>query len=328
MKVLFIGGTGVISYESSLLALDKGIDLTILNRGNRSFDSLRMARHLKADVRDSESIRGAIGDVDYDVVVDWLAYEKEHIELDYHLFAGSVKQYIFISTATVYQTPDTSLPITEGLPMGNENWGYSQKKIECERYLDYLYKDKGFPATIIRPSHTYDKTKIPMYGYYTDLDRIMRGKEVIIHGDGTSVWTLTNSRDFAKGLVGLLGNMKSVGEAFHITSDEILTWNQIYKVIAAEIGCDLKLVKIPTDFIARYSDDLREKLLGDKAVSKVFDNSKIKKYVPGFKAEIPYHEGVKEVIQYYRQNSSACVIHNEYNDMIDRIISDFKDRFL
>src|SRR3954447_19090465 len=227
LKVLFIGGTGVISSACSDLAVDRGIDLYVLNRGASSQRPLPAKAHLlQGDIRDAASARAALDGLDFDVVVDWVAFTPEHVQADIDLFAGRTRQYVFISSASAYQTPPTLLPVRESTPLRNPAWRYSQEKIACEDLLVRAYRETGFPMTIVRPSHTYDRTLVPCDGGWTVIDRMRRGKEVVVHGDGTSLWTLTHHVDFAKGFVGLLGLPQAIGDSFHITSDEVLTWNQ------------------------------------------------------------------------------------------------------
>ena len=240
MKVLFIGGTGVISSACSQLAVECGFDLYLLNRGESKREIPKGANVLNADIRDKNSVEKAIGTHNFDVVVDWIAFTLEHIETDIELFKDRTNQYIFISSASAYQTPPTNLPVTESTPLYNPFWQYSQNKIACEERLIKAYREENFPVTIVRPSHTYDETMLPLKGRFTVIDRMRKGKKVIVHGDGTSLWTLTHHTDFAKGFVGLLGNSHAVGEAFQITSDEVLTWNQIYELAAQAAGTTAK----------------------------------------------------------------------------------------
>ncbi|MGA7304004.1 MAG: NAD-dependent epimerase/dehydratase family protein, partial [Rhodothermales bacterium] len=225
MKVLFIGGTGIISSACSRLAVENGIDLYLLNRGKSIRSVPESATVLNADFYDHDSVRSLLGSQRFDVVVDWIAYAPDRIEADLELFRDRTDQYIFISSASAYQTPPESLPVTESTPLDNPFWEYSRNKIACEERLMRAYREVGFPVTIVRPSHTYDATSIPLFGGYTAIDRMRKGKKIVVHGDGTSLWIMTHHRDFAKGFVGLLGNERAIGEAFHITSDEVLTWN-------------------------------------------------------------------------------------------------------
>ena len=321
MKVLFIGGTGVISSACSDLALARGIELYLLNRGQSSRPLPEGANVLQGDIRDGESARAALGDNTFDVVVNWIAFTPEHIEKDLELFRGRTGQYVFISSASAYQKPPAFLPITESTPLANPFWQYSRDKIACEERLLRAYRDEGFPMTIVRPSHTYDQTMLPLDGRYTVVDRMRRGERVIVHGDGTSLWVLTHYRDFAKGFVGLLGNPHALGEAFHITSDELLTWNQIFEIIARAAGVSAEIVHVPSEQIARYNARWGEGLLGDKAHSVIFDNSKVKRVVPDFVATIPFAQGAEEIMAWHDADPARQVVDDERNKLIDAIIA-------
>jgi nucleoside-diphosphate-sugar epimerase len=299
MKVLFIGGTGVISSACSQLSVARGIDLYLLNRGRTSRLVPPSAHLIQTDIRDRKAVEDAIAGQTFDVVVDWVAFTPEHIETDLDLFRGRTGQYIFISSASAYQTPPASLPVTESTPLDNPFWDYSREKIACEQRLIQAYRGEKFPITFVRPSHTYDRTLLPVHGGYTIIDRMRRGKKVIVHGDGTSLWTLTHHVDFAKGFIGLLGEPRAIGEAFHITSDEVLTWNQIYANLARSAGVEPRLVHIPSELIAAFDPDWGAGLLGDKSHSMIFDNSKIKRIVPDFVATIPFARGAVEIIAWY-----------------------------
>lgn len=320
MKVLFIGGTGVISSACSQLAVDQGIELYLLNRNQSIRRVPESAYILRGDIHDQASLKSILDGKTFDVVVDWIAFNPDHIEADLELFKGKIRQYIFISSASVYQTPPKHLPIAESTPLDNPYWEYSQMKIACEERLMKAYREEQFPVTIVRPSHTYDQTSLPVYGRYTIVDRMKKGKKVIVHGDGASLWVLTHHQDFAKGFNGLLGNEKTIGEAFHITSDELLTWNQIYQMIADAAGTNVNIVHIPSDVIAKFDKEWGANLLGDKSHSMVFDNSKIKQYVPDFKAMIPFSKGVKEIISWFNTDKSRQVINEEQNRLFDKII--------
>ena len=328
MKVLFIGGTGKISSACSQLAVDQGIELYLLNRGQTSArPAPKEAIILNGNIYDSNSAKQAIGELKFDCVVDWIAYTPKDIENDLSLFADRTGQYIFISSASAYQKPLQKLPITEATPLANPFWEYSRNKIECEERLMHAYREENFPITIVRPSHTYDKTMIPLKGGYTAVDRMKKGKKVIIHGDGTSLWVLTHHRDFAKGLVGLLGNKHAIGEAFQITSDELLSWNQIINIIANAAGTEPKIIHIPSDLIAAHDKQWGEELLGDKSTSVVFDNSKIKKFVPGFEAAIQFTQGAKEIMNWYNADLSRQIIDKSINHLMDKIIAAYESAF-
>lgn len=324
MKVLFIGGTGIISSACAPLAIEQGIDLYLLNRGQTSRPVPEGAHILRGDIRDRDSVKRALGDMAFDVVVNWIAFTPEHIETDLELFRGKTGQYIFISSASVYQTPPVNLPVTESTPLDNPYWAYSQAKIACEDRLIRAYREEKFPVTIVRPSHTYDRTVIPFEGRYTAIGRMRQGKKVIVHGDGTSLWVLTHHQDFAKGFVGLLGNSHAIGEAFHITSDQLLTWNQIFEIVARAAGTEARIVHIPSDIIARFNPDWGAGLLGDKAHSMIFDNSKIKRIVPDYAATIPFSRGVEEIIAWYDADPARQVVDSALDRQMDEIIAAYE----
>jgi len=328
MKVLFIGGTGVLSSACSELAIARGMDLYHLNRGiSANIRNVQGAKIIIADIRDVEAARKAIKDHHFDVVVDFIAFEPTHIENDIELFSGKTNHFIFISSASAYQVPET-LPVTEETPLDNPFWEYSRKKIGCEEALKAAYAKTGFPYTIVRPSHTYDKTKIPAVGGYTVLHRMLQGLPVVLHGDGTSIWTLTYNKDFAVGLVGLFGNRNAINEAFHITSDEWLTWNQIYATLAAELQVKPTIVHIPSEVIVKYNNEIGDGLLGDKAHSMLFDNSKIKRFVPDFSPLVKFKDGAKEVIKWYKENTITEEVDKDINDFMDLIIADYAGKFV
>jgi nucleoside-diphosphate-sugar epimerase len=324
MKVLFIGGTGIISSASSRLALSRGIDLYLLNRGQSSRPAPDGAKVLHGDIRDPQSARAALGSLEFDAVVNWIAFMPEHIETDLELFRNRTGQYIFISSASAYQTPPVALPVTESTMLDNPFWQYSRNKIACEERLVAAYRQEKYPITIVRPSHTYDRTLLPMDGGYTVVDRMLRGKKVIVHGDGSSLWTLTHHADFAKGFVGLLGNARAIGEAVHITSDEWLTWNQIFEIVAHAAGTKARIVHVPSDLLAAYDPNWGAGLLGDKTHSLIFDNSKIKRLVPDFAATIPYSRGAEEAMAWYNADASRRKVNEEFDQLCDRIISAYE----
>ncbi len=322
MKVLFIGGTGTISYSSTLLAKEKGIDLYLLNRGKSELRPIpEGVRLLKADIRDPNSVAEALGTLKFDAVADFIAFTPEHIETDLALFRGKTGQYLFISSASAYQTPPSTLPVTESTLLDNPAWEYSRNKIACEERLARAYREEKFPFTIVRPSHTYDQVYIPVHGGWTVVDRMLRGLPVIVHGDGSSLWTLTHSSDFAKGFVGLLGNSHAIGEVYHITSDEWLTWDQIHQVIAKALGLEARIVHVPSDLIAAYDADWGDSLLGDKTHSFVLDNSKIKKAVPGFACTKPFSVGIQESLDWYHADPDRQVVDGQFNALCERILA-------
>ena len=325
MNVLFVGGTGIISSACARLALARGIDVTFLCRGKTGRHPVaRGAKVLHGDVRDPQSVRAALGQHRFDVVVQWVGFVPSHIELDIDLFGGRVGHYIFISSASAYQTPPSRLPVTESTPLHNPHWQYSRDKIACEERLVAAYRADGFPATIVRPSHTYDLGLLPVHGGWTVVDRMRRGLPVIVHGDGTSLWTLTHHEDFARGFVGLLGRGETVGDAFHITSDETLTWDQIHEVLARAAGVAPHLVHVPSDLIAAFDRDWGASLLGDKAHSMVFDNTKIKRLVPDFRAVIPYADGARAQVAWYDAEAARRVVDGPTNETFERILGAYR----
>jgi nucleoside-diphosphate-sugar epimerase len=324
VKVLFIGGTGTISSACSRLAVARSIELVMFNRGRTDRPIPEGARVLYGDIRDRASVESALGDATFDVVVNWVSYTPEHVEADIELFGGRTGQYIFISTASAYHKPILSLPITESTPLHNPYWAYSRAKIACEERLVRAYREEGFPVTIVRPSHTYDRTRLPIQGRYTVVDRMRKGKKVIVHGDGSSLWVLTHHTDFAKGFVGLLGNHHAIGDTFHITSDEVLSWNQIFTILAHAAGVEPRLVHIPSELIAAFDPEWGAGLLGDKAHSVIFDNTKIKRLVPDFAATIPYSQGAREVLAWFDADPTRQVVDDEANRLMDRIITAYE----
>ena len=324
MKVLFIGGTGVISSACSKLAIEKGIDLYHLNRGQTTRTVLKGVKQLRGDIRDFQSMQSLLKDTLFDVVVNWIVYTPEQLETDLKLFSGHTGQYIFISTASAYQTPPAYLPVTESTSLNNPFWTYSQQKIACEDRLVHAFREENFPMTIVRPSHTYDQTILPVSGGYTTVNRMRQNKKVIVHGDGTSLWTLTHHADFAVGFVGLLGHPAAIGEAIHITSDEALTWNQIYTIVANAAGVEKPdLLHVPSDIINRFDEEWGAGLLGDKQHSMIFDNTKIKRLVPEFVATIPFHQGVHEIIEWYDADPARRVIDEKLDQTMDKIVEAF-----
>jgi len=327
MRVLFIGGTGIISSASTRLAAERGIELYVLNRGQSWRPIPDEVTRLMGDIRDQESARQAIGKLEFDAVVDWVAFTPEHIETDLELFRQRTAQYIFISSASAYQTPPARLPVTESTILDNPIWQYSRDKIACEERLVRAYREEHFPCTIVRPSHTYDCTLLPPHGGWTVIDRMRRGEPVVVHGDGTGVWTLTHHRDFAKGLVGLLGREDAVGETFHITSDEWLTWDRIHHVLARVADTTAEIVHVPSEIIQRYDREWGESLLGDKTHSMIFDNSKIKRFVPDFAATIPFSRGAEEIIAWYDADPSRRNVDEELDRTMSQIVEDWRQAF-
>jgi nucleoside-diphosphate-sugar epimerase len=322
MDILIIGGTGNISSEVTPLLISQGHNITIASTGNTPVPP--ECRHIKVDRFNPDEFAKKLKNIGrFDVAVDFKAFTPEHCKADYEAFRGKIGQFIFISSATVYQKPHVKIPITEDTPRGNSFWPYAQDKIACEEYLESIYCD-GFPVTIVRPSHTFGKTWIPspISGHgFTVSRRMLDGREFIIHDKGDSLWTLTASSDFAKGFVGLVGNKAAIGEAFHITSDEANSWNGIYKILAETIGAkDIRPVYIPTSFIAEVYPEARGALMGDKAENGVFDNSKIKKFVPGFQCEKTFARAIKESIDWFTADEKRRAVDPEEDELIDRII--------
>lgn len=329
MKALFIGGTGTISTAISRKLLEEGHELWLINRGNGN-DRLPAGAHIiTADINDEETVLKKLEGQKFDVVADFIAFVPEQLERDYRLFQGRTKQFIYISSASAYQKPLSDYRITEGTPLANPYWEYSRNKIAGEEILMKLYREKGFPVTVVRPSHTYDERSVPVgihgkNGSYQVLKRMMEGKRVIIHGDGTSLWTVTFNRDFAKGFVGLMGNIHAIGEAVQITGDETLTWNQIYQTVADALGVPLRPFYVSTEFLSACDGgvyDLRGGLWGDKANSVSFDNSKLKRLVPGFTTTLRFDQGVREAISYIMSHPECQREDPEFDEWCDAVIA-------
>jgi len=321
MKVLFIGGTGIISSGCVQLALDRGMDVTLLNRGKSFRATPESARVIEADIRDFDATKTALGNNTYDVVAEFTGFVPGHIETDLKLFSGKVGQYLYISSASAYQTPPQKVPVTEETPLENPVWEYSRNKIACEARLMKAYKETGFPVTIVRPSHTYDETLLPFDGGWTVVDRMLKRKPVIVHGDGTSLWTITYNADFAKGFVGLFGKKEAIGEAFHITSDEWLTWNQIFGLVADAFGVKPRLVHVPSDLIAQFDHAWGDGLLGDKAHSFMLDNRKIKALVPDFICTVPFSEGIRKVSRWYLSHPEHQIVNPVFDANCECILT-------
>jgi nucleoside-diphosphate-sugar epimerase len=325
LKVLFLGGSGVISSACSSLAISRGIELTVLNRGQSTHRPLPAgATLLSADIRDPQAVQAALGDREFDAVVDWVAFTPAQVRTDIDLFEARTKQYVFISSASTYQKPPARMPVVESTPLRNSYWQYARDKIACEELLVAAYRDRGFPATIIRPSHTYDKTSVPFDGGWTAIHRMREGREVVVHGDGTSLWTLTHHTDFAAGFVPLLGHPAAIGDAFHITSDEALTWNQIAETLAAAAGVEARIVHVPSDAIAVADPEWGAGLLGDKAHSMVFDNSKLRQIVPDFAATIPFHLGAREILAWYDEDPSRQRVDTRLETVMDALVDAYR----
>jgi nucleoside-diphosphate-sugar epimerase len=329
MKVLFIGGTGNISASVSRLAIDRDIELYLLNRGKR-ISAIPGAKSIVGDINRREEIESVLKGYTWDAVVNWIAFTEQDIARDFELFEGRTKQYVFISSASVYQKPLAFPFVTESTPLANPFWQYSRDKIACEMKLNSYYRQEQFPITIVRPSLTYDTViPVPIGGWteYTIVDRIKKGKRIIVHGDGSSLFTITHADDFAKGFLGLLGHQQAIGESFHITSDEILTWNQIHEALAEAVECEAKIVHVPSEILATINEDLRGSLIGDKAASIIFDNTKIKRFVPGFKAMIPFKQGIQRTIQWFETDPARQIIRKETNAWMEKIINRYENAF-
>ena len=329
MKVLFIGGTGIISTACTQLAASRGIDLTLLTRGRRAAGLPPGVKTVTADIEDIAATSRALAGQAFDAVVDWIAFEPAHIERDIELFRGRTRQFVFISSASAYQKPVGNYLITESTPLANPFWDYSQKKIACEDRLMQAYREEGFPITIVRPSLTYGETQITLAinswtRSFTVVDRMRRGKKVIVPGDGSSLWVITHNSDFAKGLVGLLAREQAIGHAFHITSDEVMCWDQWYRLTAEAAGAEPQLVHIASDFIAACIPEARGGLLGDKAASVVFDNTKIKRLVPGYCATVPFTQGIRRTIAWFDADPARKQIDDEANARWDKLIEAYE----
>ncbi|MCC6495556.1 MAG: SDR family oxidoreductase [Propionibacteriaceae bacterium] len=323
LRVLVLGGSGIISNGVVRHAAAIGHEVTVLNRG-RNLENGRPSappevHQLRADIRDRREVAEVLGRQDFDVVLTFLGFTPEQVQQDVDLFAGRTGQYIFISSASAYQTPPTRLPVTESTPLRNPYWQYSREKIACEDLLTAVYRDTGFPMTIVRPSHTYDPTMVPFDGGWTVVDRMLKGRPVIVPGDGTSLWTITHHTDFARALVGLFGHPQTLGEAVHITSDEAPTWNELYRTIGRAAGVEPVLLHLASDRIAAMDAELGAALLGDKANSMVFDNSKIRALVPGWRAQVPFARGAREIIAWHRSDPARQKIDSRMNDLFDQL---------
>src|SRR5690606_22917538 len=319
-RVLIIGGNGIISSSVSRLAVERGYEVTLLNRGRSTTrPAIQGAEVLIGDADDAASVASAVGDREFDVVANFRAFRPEQVEADVALFASRTAQYLFISSASAYQKPIALLPIVESTPLRNPFWQYSRDKIACEDVLVSAYRDAGFPMTIVRPSHTYDASLIPLEGGWTTLQRMLDGKPVIVHGDGTSWWTLTHARDFARSFVGLFGNPHAIGSTVHITGDESLTWDEITRLLGRALGVEPRIVHLASDAIAREIPAMGPGLVGDKAHSVLFDNTRIKTLVPGWVATTPFTEGALEIADWYLEDAARRVVNAELDAAFDRL---------
>lgn len=327
MKILFIGGTGTISMAITKLLLQRGHEVFLLNRGSRTGELPSFVNLIQADINNEDDVKSKIDGMKFDCVCDFIGFVPSQIERDYRIFNGKTKQFMYISSASAYHKPVKSYIINEGTSLANPYWEYSRNKIACEELLMKLYRENGFPVTIVRPSHTYDERSVPLgvhgkNGSWQVIKRMLEGKPVIIHGDGTSLWTMTHNSDFAVGFCGLVGNPHAIGEAFQITNDETLTWNQIYKCIADALGVELKACHVSSEFLAAVSDyDFTGSLIGDKSCSVVFDNSKLKKAVPEFKPVVHFEDGIRMTIKNVLSNSELQKDDPEFDQWCDKVIS-------
>jgi len=325
MRVLFIGGTGIISTACTKLAAQRGIEVTLLTRGRHAGTVPPGVTVLNLDVKDITAAARALAGASFDAVVDWIAFVPADVERDLELFSGHTKQFIFISSASAYQRPVSHYLITESTPLANPYWDYSRNKIACEERLMKAYRETDFPVTIIRPSLTYGDSQIPLVlnsweKPYTAIDRMLKGKKVVVPGDGSSLWVITHNSDFAKGLVGLLGHQQAIGHAFHITSDEVMTWDQWYRIVGAAIGVEPRIVHIPSDFLIACMPEWQGTLIGDKAVSVVFDNTKIKRFVPGYCATTSFAQGIRQTLAWFDADPSRKQIDATLNATLDKVI--------
>ncbi len=334
MKALFIGGTGTISTAISKKLLLQDWELYLLNRGSRNAVLTEGAEGLtgklieiQCDINDEADAALKLRDLSFDVVADFIAFGSDQVERDFRLFKDKTKQYIFISSASAYQKPLSDYRVSEATPLANPYWEYSRNKIECEDFLMKMYREQGFPVTIVRPSHTYDERSIPLgvhgrNGSYQVVKRIMDGKPVIIHGDGSSLWTMTHNSDFANAFIALMGNLHAIGEAVQITSDETLTWNQIYAAIAAAVGKPLKAVHISSDFLSEAGPyNFEGGLIGDKTNSVVFDNTKLKRLAPGWNAKVRFDQGIRHTVNYVLSHKEYQTEDAEFDEWCDKIIT-------
>lgn len=323
-RVLFLGGGGLISSACAQAALDRSFEVVIVNRGQSHKRPIpNGCEVLTADVRDPQALRAALAGRHFDVAVNFVAFTPEHLRPDIETFAPNgpfpVRQYVFISTTSVYQRPISQLPIVESAPRSNRAWPYPSDKIDCELLVEAAHRDADFPVTIVRPCHTYDRGAVPTHGGWTVVDRMLRGAPVVVHGDGTSLWVLTHHRDFARGFVEVLGNPHVIGESVHITSDEVLTWDQIYAELAAAAGVEPRLVHRSSEQIAEVLPAWGPSLVSDFAHSLIFDNTKIKRLAPGFVATVPFRDGAREIIEHFLANPELQRVDREVDSALDRL---------
>ncbi|MDD3197557.1 MAG: SDR family oxidoreductase [Eubacteriales bacterium] len=324
MRALIIGGTGTISKAISFRLAELGWDLYLLNRGNRREHVPQQAKVISCDIKDEAKVRELIADQWFDVIANFIAFVPEDVERDIEMFRDRCGQYIFISSASAYQKPLSNFLITESTPLANPYWQYSRDKIACEEILMAAYRNEGFPITIVRPSHTYGDWSVPLgvhgpKGSWQEILRMRQGKPVIVHGDGSALWTMTHNSDFARGFTGLMGNIHAIGEAVHITSDESLTWNQIYACIGRVLGVKPKLCYITSVELAKLRPELHGSLLGDKSHTVVFDNSKLKRLVPGYQARVRFDQGIAKTISYIDDHPGLQIADQEWDSWVDQV---------
>lgn len=320
--ILFIGGSGVISAASVRRAVELGHRVTVLNRGRSEERALpEEAELLQGDIRDADAVRAALGDREFDVVAQFTAFTPAHVQADIARFAGRTGQYVFISSASAYQKPPLRFPITESTPLRNPFSGYARDKIACEDALTAAYRDQGFPVTIVRPSHTYDRTSMPTLAGWNDVARMREGRPVVVHGDGTSPWTITHTNDFAVGFVGLFGRRDVLGDVFHIMGDHAPTWDQIYTWLGEAAGVRPELVHVSSDTIAAIRPSFAADLHGDRAHPMVFDTAKIRRIVPEFCSRVPFWIGAQEIIEYHDATPARQVVDADLDADLDRMIA-------
>ncbi|MGD0463264.1 MAG: SDR family oxidoreductase [Tepidisphaeraceae bacterium] len=325
MKVLFVGGTGIISTACVRLAAQRGMEVHVLNRGKTQAELPPDVKAIHADIQDENQAGAALENRTFDVVANFVNFVPKDIERDFRLFRDKVGQYFFISSASAYQTPPVNYLVTESTPLANPHWEYSRNKILCEERLAE-YGEKGFPAVVVRPSLTYGDTLIPLSvtswtQSWSTVDRMLKGKPIIIHGDGTNIWTSTHNSDFAKGFLGLFGNARAIGNAFHITSDEVLTWNQCYQIVADAVGARPKFVHVSSEMLTAFNPELEGWLAGGFSNSVVFDNTRIKSWVPDFLATTGFKEGIGQTIRHFQSNPRLQVVDSKFDQWCDRVIA-------
>ncbi len=328
-RVLFLGGTGIISSACVADALGSDWEVSVLNRGTTSTRPVPDGvERIVADVRDADAVRAATKGRDFDVVADFLSFTPEHVRTAVDAFRDRTGQHLFISSASAYQTPPSHLPVTEDTPLDNPFWEYSRNKIACEELLFAQHAEHGLPVTVVRPSHTYDRTSIPLDGGWTVLERMRTGRPVVVPGDGSSLWTLTHARDFAVAFTGLLGKPAAIGEAFHITSDEALTWNEIFRTLGRAAGVEPELVHVASDAIAANDPDLGAGLLGDKSNTMIFDNSKVRGLVPWFTARTTFAQGAEEIVAWHDEDAARRTVDPRLDALFDRLVEAYRPRRL